>query len=194
MNTQICEGGSASYTVTTSIVPLSYQWLKDGVPLANGSVYSGATSATLTITNATTSQSGSYQVQVTFSITVPNNNGSGAISCSLTSTMSRNLLVNPLPTAFTVTGGGTYCTGNSGVAVGLSGSQAGVTYQLQLGGVNTGSAVTGTGSAISFGNQVAAGTYTVLATQPATLCSRGMTGNAIITVNPLPTTSPIYHR
>lgn len=194
VNTQICEGGSASYTVTTSIVPLSYQWLKDGVPLANGSVYSGATSATLTITNATTSQSGSYQVQVTFSITVPNNNGSGATSCNLTSTMSRNLLVNPLPTTYTVTGGGTYCTGNAGIAVGLSGSQVGVTYQLQLGGVNTGSAVTGTGSAISFGNQVAAGVYTVVATQPATLCSRGMAGNAIIIVNPLPTTSLIYHR
>ena len=194
VNTQICEGGSASYTVTTSIVPLSYQWLKDGVPLANGSVYSGATSATLTITNATTSQSGSYQVQVTFSITAPNNNGSGATSCNLTSTMSRNLLVNPLPTTYTVTGGGTYCTGNAGIAVGLSGSQVGVTYQLQLGGVNTGSAVTGTGSAISFGNQVAAGVYTVVATQSATLCSRGMTGNAIIIVNPLPTTSLIYHR
>jgi len=35
------------------------------------------------------------------------------------------------------------------VAVGLSGSQSGVDYQLQIGGANTGSPVAGTGSAIS---------------------------------------------
>jgi hypothetical protein len=64
------------------------------------------------------------------------------------------------PTAYAVTGGGTYCTGGSGVAVGLANSQTGVNYQLQLGGSNTGLPVAGTGSAISFGNQTTAGTGT----------------------------------
>ncbi len=62
------------------------------------------------------------------------------------------------PTVFTLTGGGTCLSGPS--AVGLSGSQVGVNYQLKKNGVNQGSAIAGTGSAISFGNQTD-GTYTV---------------------------------
>ena len=34
------------------------------------------------------------------------------------------------PSAFAVTGGGSYCTGGTGVAVGLAGSASGVNYQL----------------------------------------------------------------
>jgi hypothetical protein len=67
------------------------------------------------------------------------------------------------PTAFNMTGGGTYCSGGSGVPVDLTGSETGITYQLKVDGVNTGSTVSGTGSALSFGNQTAAGVYTVLA-------------------------------
>src|SRR5690606_15370840 len=95
--------------------------------------------------------------------------------------------INPLPTAFNVTGGGAYCSGGAGVAVGLSGSQTGVNYQLQLNGGNTGAPVAGTGAAISFGNQTAAGTYTVVATNTTTTCTATMTGNVVITINPLPT-------
>ena len=93
----ICEGASVSYAVTTSTVPLSYQWLKDGVPITNGAVYSGASTAKLMISDATPAETGRYQVQVIFSITVPNNNGGGATTCSETSTLDRYLLVNPLP-------------------------------------------------------------------------------------------------
>ena len=75
----------------------------------------------------------------------------------------------------------------SGVAVGLSGSQTGVNYQLRIGGVNTGSPVAGTGSAISFSNQTAAGTYTVTATRAYAGCTANMTGSVAVTVNPLPT-------
>ncbi len=86
------------------------------------------------------------------------------------------------PTAYAVTGGGSYCTGGAGIAVGLANSQSNISYQLKIGGVNTGSPVAGTGSAITFGLQTVAGTYTVEATNANSPCnySTTMTGNAVV--------------
>ncbi|WP_406844731.1 T9SS sorting signal type C domain-containing protein [Flavobacterium soyae] len=95
--------------------------------------------------------------------------------------------VTAAPTAYAVTGGGSYCSGGTGVAVGLANSTTGVNYQLQIGGVNTGTSIAGTtGSPINFGLKTAAGTYTVVATNPTTTCSSNMTGNAVITINQAP--------
>ncbi len=91
------------------------------------------------------------------------------------------------PTVYNVTGGGAYCLGDAGVSIGLSGSQVGVNYQLKNGALNVGSPVAGTGSAISFGNQLAVGNYTVTATKVATSCVLNMSGSATVVVNPLPT-------
>jgi hypothetical protein len=44
--------------------PLFYQWRKDGVPLTDGSDFSGSASATLTITSAQTPDTGQYSVIV----------------------------------------------------------------------------------------------------------------------------------
>lgn len=85
----------------------------------------------------------------------------------------------PLNT-FTVTGGGSFCVGNTGAAVGLSGSQAGVNYQLMVNGVNTGSPVPGGGSTISFGNQSASGTYTVRASRVLGGCYSTMSNSVTI--------------
>jgi len=41
--------------------------------------------------------------------------------------------VNPLPQLFNITGGGEYCSGGAGVPIGLSGSEAGINYQLFMG-------------------------------------------------------------
>ena len=86
------------------------------------------------------------------------------------------------PTAYTVTGGGNYCVGGSGVPVGLSGSEIGVTYQLKRNSVATGAALSGTGSPISFGNQLLAGTYIVEATRTIGLCTSNMTGSVSVTI------------
>ncbi|WP_310554435.1 T9SS type A sorting domain-containing protein [Flavobacterium sp.] len=95
------------------------------------------------------------------------------------------------PTAYNVTGGGAYCSGGTGVVVGLSNSETGVTYQLKNGAANVGSAVVGTGSAISFGNQTIATTYTVIATRTVGACTTTMNGSAVVTVTPIPVTPTI---
>jgi hypothetical protein len=90
------------------------------------------------------------------------------------------------PTAFNVTGGGSYCTGGSGSPVGLSGSQVGISYQLKRNGTNTDAPVNGTGSAIAFATQSTAGTYTVQATNTTGGCggTLAMTGSVTVSVDP----------
>ncbi|WP_207625840.1 immunoglobulin domain-containing protein, partial [Niastella populi] len=100
-------------------------------------------------------------------------------------TASTSSILKILANTYTVTGGGAYCSGGSGVAVGLSGSQLDTVYQLQLDGVNIGTPVTGTDNPISFGLQTAAGTYTVVAnTADGTI---SMNGQATVSINPIPT-------
>ena len=118
----------------------------------------------------------------TYTVTVTGNNGCSTTSAPVTVTID--------PAAYTVTGSGSYCTTGSGLPVGLSGSQTGVTYQLKLNGAtNVGAPVAGTGAAISFGNQPA-GTYTVVATNTTTSCSNNMTGSAVIALYPTLTVTP----
>jgi hypothetical protein len=93
-------------------------------------------------------------------------------------TGSATISVNALPAVYTVTGGGNYCPGGSGVAVGLSGSVAGVTYTLRSGS-SVAATATGTGAAISFGLQSIEGSYTAAAVSAAG-CSRNMTGVATV--------------
>ncbi|MDP1621877.1 MAG: YCF48-related protein [Bacteroidales bacterium] len=90
------------------------------------------------------------------------------------------------PATFAVTGGGSYCTGESGLPVGLANSETGVTYILYKDNVAQVPTIPGTGSAISFGNQTA-GTYTVEGTNSAG--TTPMTGSAVITENPALTVS-----
>uniref|UniRef100_UPI00191644E8 beta strand repeat-containing protein n=1 Tax=Flavobacterium sp. MK4S-17 TaxID=2543737 RepID=UPI00191644E8 len=89
-------------------------------------------------------------------------------------------------TVYNVTGGGSFCQGGSGVFIGLSDSDVGVSYQLYLGSDPSGSPVNGTGNNISFGTRTAAGTYTIVASNGGS-CQQTMNGSATITVNPLPT-------
>gem|GEM_PF-1469843 len=99
---------------------------------------------------------------------------------------SRTITVNVLPEIYTVFGDGAYCAGGNGLPVGLAMSQIGFDYQLYLDGIYTGQTVAGTGSVISFGNQISGGVYTVYAVNPITGCDNWMDGSATIVVNPVP--------
>jgi hypothetical protein len=60
-------GGTATFFVSAAagVGPVTYQWRRNGVPLSNGGSIAGATSPTLTISNACTSDAGYYDVVVT---------------------------------------------------------------------------------------------------------------------------------
>ncbi len=118
------------------------------------------------------SSAGAYSVLATNTIT----------GCQQEMMDSPVVTINALPTAFSVTGGGTYCAGGVGVHIGLSGSNAGVSYQLIIGSSPLGSPVSGTGGPVDFGLLTAAGTYTIAATNATTACSRLMTGSATVSV------------
>jgi len=105
-----------------------------------------------------------------------------------TSNMLGTVTVNTItPTVFTVTGGGSYCSGGTGVMVNISGSAAGVSYQLVTGGSSpVGSPLSGTGSPLSYGLITSAGTYAVIATDTLMGCVGNMAGSATVVVNSLP--------
>ena len=80
-----------------------------------------------------------------------------------------------LPTAYTVTGGGSLCAGSAGYSINLNGSQVGVNYQLYNGAAMVGTPIAGTGSPLNFGTFTTAGVFTVHATNPTTGCLQNMT-------------------
>ncbi|GAA4039582.1 hypothetical protein GCM10022388_00080 [Flavobacterium chungnamense] len=74
-NVNLCDSGTAVFSVTTSGIANSFQWYEDQgfgpLPISNGGNYSGATSNTLTVTGNTITNNGwTYYVDVTGAITV----------------------------------------------------------------------------------------------------------------------------
>ncbi|MCW3120595.1 MAG: Conserved repeat domain protein [Flavipsychrobacter sp.] len=120
--------------------------------------------------------SGTYTVVATNPVT----------GCSSNMTGSAIITIIPGPTGYTVTGGGSFCPGGTGVHVGLSSSDPGISYQLFIGG-SPGAILAGTGIALDFGLQTTIATYTIVATDPVTGCTTTMTGTAIVSNYPLPT-------
>ncbi|MDA6071860.1 hypothetical protein NJT12_19735, partial [Flavobacterium sp. AC] len=160
-----CGAGTVPLSASASAGTINwYSNVTGGTWLATGTSYTPNVSVTTT-----------YYVDATIN------------DCTTGSRIAVAATVNPLPTAYTVTGGGASCSAGTGFAVGLDNSDIGVSYQLQLGGSNNGTAVAGTGSSISFGLKTAAGTYTVVATNASTTCTAPMTGNAVVTISPIPT-------
>jgi len=111
--------------------------------------------------------------------------GNTVLTCNSTNTFSNaaNIVLNPPPTAFNVTGGGSYCQGSGGVPVDLEDSEIGVTYTLFKDGTSQVPAVIGTGAAITFGDQLS-GTYTISGNNAGG--TTPMTGNVIIVEIPAP--------
>jgi RHS repeat-associated protein len=169
----ICSGQTTSVTLNNSQTGVNYQLKLNGIN--TGSAIAGEGGFGQTWTGLGTA--GSYTVVATNTST----------SCVQTMTGSATITVNPLPTQYMVGGGGSYCSGGSGVSVTLSNSVAGTNYQLKINGSNSGSPLSGSGSGLTWSSQTTAGTYTVQATVASTGCSQTMTGSATVTVNPLPT-------
>ena len=143
-------------------------------PASNGC--SGATLSYLWSTGST-NPSITATTAGTYTVTITN-----ALGCSVVG--SNTAAPKAVPATYSVTGGGNVCQGGPGVAVGLSSSEIGVMYQLKNGTANVGTAVAGTGAAISFGNQTTVTTYTVVATRNLGACTATMTGSATVSIAP----------
>jgi len=179
-DTTVCEGGVATLTVGASgFGPLSYQWkkginnLSDGVNV-NGTTISGVNTATLTLTNIHTGDTG------------PNYNVVVSNACGSVTSNDTILTVQAAPTA---NANGPYSTCGA-AAVNISGTVSG---QASLLWTTSGSGTFGSASSASTtytpsGADVTAGSVTLtLTANPISPCSTPATSNATLTVQAAPT-------
>lgn len=153
----ICVGSSSSFASTTAAGTWASSNSSVAPVSASGSVFGNAVGTSV------------------ISYTGPN-------GCSTTATAT----VHALPALQSISGGGSYCLGGTGVSIGLGGSQAGVNYTLYA-GTSAIATVAGTGGAVGFGSITPAGVYTVQAANASTGCARNMTGSAVVSIQPLVT-------
>lgn len=162
-----CAGGTGlSVTLNNSQNGINYQLKKNG---SNEGSPVGGTGGALVWNNM---QAGTYTVTAS---------AANPPYCSAAMNGSVVISEMPSPAVYSLSGGGSYCSGSSAPALTLSGSQTGVSYQLKKDGTNHGSSVLGNGSPLTW-NSLGTGTYTVVATaSSAPYCSSNMTGSIVIT-------------
>ena len=200
MVTGIAAGSTTiSYTVinscgtTVATVPVTVNHLPDagiitGSPVmcagstaslgdaAGGGVWSSPSPGVASV-DASGTVTGVSSGVATISYVVTNSCGSATATTEAT--------VYPLPFAFALSSGGSYCAGGAGIDITLSGSETGVDYQLFEDALPVGSPTPGTGSSIDFGSFTDAGTYSILATNTSSSCTSNMSGASIISVRPV---------
>ena len=168
--TTLCADAPATQYTTTGIVPSTY-YLWELTPASAGTFFQGSQVIDIDWSESFTG---------TASLRVKANNA----NCEGTFSDPLQITVNSLPASFVVTGGGTYCGPNgTGLPVELNGSQANTSYTLYKDGNVTSTVIQGTGNAITFGNQLAAGAYSAKASNQAS-CISDMSGSASIAVDP----------
>ena len=164
----LCAGGTGhEIGLANSEVGVTYQMYTAGLPIGGPQLGTGSA-----IEFGAETLGGTY-----FAVGVNATTG-----CTDTMRDTAVIIVNPLPTAYDMNGGGTYCISDSGVHVGLTHSDTGILYQLNLDGFPAGSPVAGTGDSLDFGLQTASGTYTVSAIRPSTGCTGAMSSTESVTV------------
>jgi|GEM_PF-274335 len=197
--TNECGSNSRSFTVTIKPLPVAQTLAGGGGYCPGGTgrelglintqmgvtyqLYNGSTMMGAAVAGTGGAVSlGTYTAHATYSVLATDD----VTGCTNAMANTQDIEIFPLPVTQTVSGGGNYCSGGAGVAIGLASSQAGVNYQLYNGTATVGSVVAGTGSAVSFGIYSTVATYSVMATDAATTCVAGMSGVATVGINPLP--------
>ena len=170
--TNYCAGGAGiAVSLSGSDTAINYQLYLGSYAVVGGLV-SGTGSA---FSFGSQTAEGDYIVVATDSHT----------GCTNVMTGVAAILVDPLPTVYTVSAGGAYCAGSTGVDITLSGSDTGISYHLFNSATLGTTLRAGTGSVLDFGPQTA-GSITVFATNNITTCTTTMSGNPVVSVNPLP--------
>ena len=202
VNFTICDGDGTSYEVTTEGSVVGYQWsFNDGtgwVPISDGGAFSGTTTRLLTISDATSAETGAYRVSVTFNTL---NQPPDYPTCVVTThTRNRNLTVMPPVLPSVVTADQTFCgTGTPAPlttteATGGSGPPYSYQWQSSTDNVNW-SDISGAQS-LAYSPPALSETtwYRVAVTDEGSMrCGTSYSYPVTITVNPLPVTSAIFH-
>ncbi|QYM78561.1 immunoglobulin domain-containing protein [Horticoccus luteus] len=166
-------GSSVTFSVVATGTPApTYQWQKDGSPLA------GKTDASLSLTNVSSAEAGDYAVVVT--------NVGGTVTSNVATLTVQTVAVAPSFTAQPQSK-----TSYAGTTVTFTATATGTpapTYTWQLNGTAIAGATTATLTRSSI-SDASAGTYTCVATNSAGFATS--TG-AVLTVTPLPTGVQAY--
>lgn len=182
-NKTICEGDNTTFTAIAAGSNLTYKWqvkIPSGTytDVTNTGVYTGATTASLNITGATTSMNG-YKYKLVIS---------GSCTPDVTSN-EVTLTVNPRPTSV-ISGSATVCANTPAtISIALTGTAP---WNITYSDGTTSTSVTTSSSTYTFTVALATTkTYTVtsLTDTNCTAVAGDRTGSANITVNPLPTIS-----
>jgi len=151
-DTTVCNGSNITFTVALDVGIDHIQW----VAVPGGTFAPNAISTTVTVTPTVDA---AYIVHVY-----------GPLPTDYVGWVQVNVVVADIPSSQTVTANGIvdtdgeYCTGEAGVVFGLTGSEIGAGYQMQIDGTSTdvGAAVNGTGTAITFDPAAAGNNYQIL--------------------------------
>lgn len=180
-NTTICAGGNTSFGIAATGDGLTYQWqVDDGTGYINvptSSPYSTATTATLTLTGATSGLDGyKYKCVV-----------SGTCTPATSATSNQAVLIIPAAPTATVSGDATICSGTSAtITIAFTGTGP-WTVTKAVNGVNQ-TPVSPPSSPYTF-NASASGVITVAALTDNTGCSGTSSGSATVKVISAITTS-----
>ncbi|MCK4750482.1 MAG: hypothetical protein KAT15_25670, partial [Bacteroidales bacterium] len=108
-----------------------------------------------------------------------------------------NICVTPLveveeacPGVFDVSGGGSYCQGDTGVSVTLPGSEPGMQYTLLLNDTVRMDTLAGNGSSLAWSPVTGVGIYKIEGENPADSCIIMMNDSALVTVLAVPQLTP----
>ena len=174
----ICSGSTATFMVAATGTGLTYQWRKGTANLVDAGNISGATTATLTITNAVMADAGTYTVLITG--TAP---CAGVTSSNAILNVNQIINITAQPTASQ-----TVCSGAAVSFSVVATPATGLTYQWRKGTTNlsNGGTISGVNTnTLSISSTVAAdaGTdYNVIVTSVAP-CNPVTSSNASLIVN-----------
>ncbi|WP_298152444.1 PA14 domain-containing protein [Flavobacterium sp.] len=171
-NTTVCSGINSSTIILTGAVgAVQWQVSSDNVTFTD---VPGATSATYTAENLTTTQ---YYRAIVSNL------------CSTSTSNAVTIFVNPSPVAGTITGGTSLCFGANSAVLELSGSSGAIQWQSSVDDINFTDIPLATATTLAIYN-LAETTYYRAFTSNG-LCTSAYPGSVAITVNPIPVAGTI---
>ena len=172
----ICQNSSTTINITATGGNLTYQWKKNGFALVDGGNISGATSNSLTITNALTSDVGFYSCTVTG-------------TCGSETSQMANLQVNPTTVITSHPAGQTLCEGDN-VQFAVTATGSGLTYQWKKDNLNIALATNSTFTIINISSADAGG-YTCAVTGLCGVPAISNTANLVVNSKVVIGTQPV---